>query len=68
MMSDPKNGFTYWIGKNFQYFAAPIVNSRTDFAEKSCIKRSEIPDLTIRDSLEIVEFHKDDTFELTKND
>jgi len=66
MMSDPQRGFTYWIGKNFQYFAAPIVNGRTDYEQKACLQRNEIPDLTIRDSLELVEFKKDDPFELTK--
>tara|TARA_B100001250_G_scaffold187202_1_gene160885 strand:+ start:160 stop:366 length:207 start_codon:yes stop_codon:yes gene_type:complete len=68
MMSDPQRGFTYWIGKNYQYFAAPIVNGKTDFTQKACLLQSEIPDLTIRDSLELVEFKKDDPFELTKND
>ena len=68
MMSDPQRGFTYWIGNNYQYFAAPIVNGKTDFKQKACIQRSEIPDLTIRDSLELVEFKKDNPFQLTKND
>ena len=66
MMSDPQRGFTYWIGKNFQYFAAPIIDGKTDFKQKACIKRDEIPDLTIRDSLKLVEFKKDDPFKLTK--
>ena len=66
MMSDPQRGFTYWIGKNFQYFAAPIIDGKTDFKKKACIKRNKIPDLTIRDSLKLVEFKKDDPFKLTK--
>lgn len=66
MMSDPQRGFTYWIGNNYQYFAAPIVNGKTDFKQKACIQRSEIPDLTIRDLLELVEFKKDDPFKLIK--
>ena len=61
MISDPQVSITYWIGKNRQYFAAPIINGKTDFNQRTPIKRDDIKNEDIFADLYEISFIKDDT-------
>jgi len=61
MISDLQTLTTYWIGKNWQYFAAPMINGKTDFNQKTPIKRDDIKNEDIFADLYEISFAKDDT-------
>ncbi len=60
MMIDEATNTVYWVGQ-FNCFAAPIVNGRTDFTQKIPLERWQIKNEEIQEKLRAVSFIKDDT-------
>ena len=61
MMVDKATNTVYWIGKNNQYFFAPVINGRADFNQKIPIEDWQIKNEEIQEKLYQVSFIKEDT-------